>query len=306
MKNLSHSEMAMWRRCRRKWYLSQHRGLRRVGVSFNDAFGIGNRVHDALSSYYDPEKRLDPVQFVRGTVAADLVKYPEHEDTINKEAAQAELMISGYLDWLSETGIDQGLEVIESEKAVVVDLIPGTRVISKLDVRVEHAELGGRYALEFKTTSTIKPPAHLSINTQFLTEHLAEYLWLLQNERDPESGAKGVIRRALLKSKRTARAKGPFFASETVRHNVTQLRNHWYHVVAIAEEINTATEALDAGASHHTICHPNPTDQCSWDCPFVRQCQNMDSDPDNAERAFQTQFEVGDPLERYQGLLNDR
>lgn len=631
MKLLTNSEMRTWRRCKRKWWLSHHRELRKRGdVQFNRPLGIGNRVHDALAAYYDPEVRRDPLEFLSASIAESLELFPEEQESIGKEHDACEAILSGYLEWLSETGVDQGLRVIEAERAVVADLVDGVQLLSKLDARVEHEELEGRFGLEHKgqpldalvmtpvgpqrmgdlavgdevigangkptlitavqdlgvqdllkvtftdtssiqvtknhlwgvqhenrysvretqdlqrvlgrgrfkiprtapvhfnerelpippytlgvligdghlrssspgfsnadpeifenvrteigafqirdkpdfrspkmkignlpqykqaleelgllglysyekyipsdylyasvpqrlallqglmdtdgcggrqarfrtssirlandmrllvesfggtfvlresmgrvgtvlngyqtrpnwcgtiqgipdleihrvlrkqhprefryergrviksievdetaptrcikvaaqdglyvtehfivthnTVSTIKVPAILRFDTQFLSEHLVELLSLRKEGRESEV-AKGVLWNALLKSKRTARAKGPFYVREVVRHNLQQLRSHWYHVVAIANEIIDTTRRLDNGEDHHVLCHPNPTRDCGWDCPFVLVCQNLDSDPDNAERQLAAQFETENPLERYRNLI---
>lgn len=298
--------MRTYRRCKRLWYLSHYRQLkRRTENQFNRPLGIGNRIHDALAAYYspDPAESKNPLEFVRESIATDLAKFPEHEEDIQKEADLCDAIISGYLEWLAETGADQAMRVIEAEKAVHVDLLDGVRLLSKLDARVEHEELGGRFSLEHKSVSgSVKPPAHLRFDTQFLTEHMVELVWLRDNEREDQR-ALGVLWNALLKSKRTARAKGPFYAREVVRHNLEQLRNHWHHVSALAVEILDTESRLDSGESHQSACHPNPMDRCSWDCPFVGVCLNMDANEDNAERQLAAQYEPGDVLARYRGLL---
>lgn len=310
-KMLTNSEMALWTRCKRKWWLSQHRGLRpRDDNNFNKPLGVGTRVHDALANYYDPAIRADPVAWIQESIRNDLNTYPLDAVDIAKEGALCEAMISGYVEWLAETGADQAMTVIASETALHVALVDsdgnspgvdGTRILSKLDARVQHDELGGRYALEHKTAGSIKPPAELRINRQFLTEHLVEFLTLKDEGREGE-GAVGVLWNALLKSKRTARAKGPFYAREAAKHNDEQLRNHWRHVWAIASEIAGAEARLSDGESPHSVCYPTPTATCSWDCPFIRVCASFD-DGSDAEGHIAARFETGDPLQRYQGLL---
>jgi hypothetical protein len=312
-KYLTNSEMSQWRRCKRKWWLLSYRGLRkRNETHFNGALGIGNRVHDPLAAYYDPEDPCtDPVAFMHASIAADLLAYPAEADALRKEEDLADAMLTGYMEWLAETGADQALHIIEAEKAGNIELLPATdtqpdvRLLAKLDARVEHEELGGRYALEHKTVSTIKPPAILRINPQFLTEHLIQYVLLKEEsggEEPDQNGVVGVLWNALLKSKRTARARGPFYAREPVRHSKDQLRKHWFHVIANANEIMDATRRLDAGEDHHIVVHPNPTNDCSWDCPAIAICALFD-DGSDVEGAIHTRFETVDPLARYEGLL---
>lgn len=631
---LTNSEMSCWRRCKRKWWLQNYRKLRKVDdTNFNKPLGIGNRVHDALAAYYDPESRTDPLEFVAKTTQIDLDTYPEYVDDIRKEYSLAHAMLEGYLEWLAETGEDQAMTVIETERGRSARLEPNRDVflLTKLDARVQHDEYGTRLALEHKgqpldamimtpsgpramgslqvgdfvigsdgaptevvgvyplgeqpmarvtftdgssvlttwdhawsvsigvkdkpvvrTTHQLSklgprkiqrvrpvqfdeqelpiPPytmgvllgdgsivskatlstadreivdsvredvqdvvinldaprapglkaiyqlrlpeyvtywlakwellgcrayekfipsmyllgsidqrwallqglmdsdgsvgpqvrfvstskalidgvqflvesfggtmkihsaegrvgtmasgyntrthwygtvqglvdlhrverkqiyrdqqlargrriasivqddtmdaqcirvaatdqlyvtehfivthntvgslkqhlPELQVNTQCLTEHLTEFLALIEEGQDAEAAqAQGVLFNMLLKSKRTPRAAGPFYKRFHVRHSTQQLRNHWWHVVAIADEIEDAREKLDAGGDHHVVCHPNPAATCHWDCEFFHSCAMIDTNDDH-EGYLTSRFEVGDPLARYRGLL---
>jgi len=310
-KLLTNSEMAVWRRCRRRWWLGQYRGLRRRSeVEFNRPTGIGNRVHDALADYYDPELRRDPVTTVNMTEARDLETAPQHEDDIRKECGLARLMVEGYVEWLAETGADQALTLVEAERARKAPLGADRDVtlLSKLDAKVHHDEFGQFLNLEHKTVGSLKQHLpELRINSQVLTEHLVEFLALLEEgySRDEAQGrAGGVLFNLLLKSKRTARAKGPFYDRIHVKHSMSELRHHWMHVVAIADEIRATETALDAGGDPHFLCPPSPNSDCSWSCPFFRLCPNVDDDADH-EGQIADQFEVRDPLERYAGILDE-
>lgn len=302
---LTNSEMSTWRDCKRKWWLSYHRGLTQVERDFNRPTGIGTRVHNALEAYYDPERpgEIDPVEFVRQTVAADCEEHPVYVDDILAEGQLAEIMLEGYMQWLAETGVDSDLRVVEPESHVEVDLFThtdGTKVtlLSKIDARVEEISTGHRWALEHKTVQDLSMPLPLlQLDTQLLTEHLVEFL-TLQRTGEEERRAQGVLYNMLRKVKRTARAKPPFYGREPVRHNVDELRHHWDHVVAVALEVLNARTALNAGENHHKVAYPSPTRDCSWKCPFFRVCSLAD-DGSDFEGALANLYVVGDPLARY-------
>jgi hypothetical protein len=631
MKYLTASEMRTFQRCQRKWWLQEYRGMRKLGgeVQFNRPLGIGNRVHEALAAYYTPEDSVSPLEWLSRSRDEDLSKFPERQADILAECELAEIMLTGYVEWLAETGEDQALTVIEAEKAVVVPLEPGRDVslLTKLDARVSHDEYGSRLALEHKgqpldalvmtpsgprcmgalragdtvmgadgaptrvvgtyplgerdtyrvsfsdetsllvtedhvwstslgvmTTAAVRDRQHrrmkiprcgpaqfntrplpvdpytlgvllgdgmftvgsirvgvtesdqaviealrdvahvktlapcngwksmlvatmgretlegakalglyglhsydkfvpveylhssteqrlallqglmdsngsvgpqarytttseqlikdvqflvesfggtlkikgamghvgtraagydtramwygtaqglsalplhrlarkqvyrdqvqergrtitsvvrdgsaecqcikvdaadglyvtehfivthnttgafsqlepeLRINPQALTEHLAEYLHLLQTDEDPET-AQGVLFNMLRKVKRTAKANPPFYKRVHVRHTKTELRNHWYHVVALADQIKEATRRLDAGESHQTVVPPAPMGTCAWQCQFFQLCPMFDAEQD-AEMALLSKFIPGNSLERYDGLLD--
>lgn len=310
IRRLTNSEMKLWRRCKRQWWLSHHRGLVSRRVEFNRPLSIGTRVHDALAAYYDPFARIDPLQHMADTVSLDVATYPAYEADIRKEAKLCEIMLEGYLQWCEETGADVGMELISAEGADEYPLpLPDgapwadLRLLTKIDAQVRTPdEL--RLALEHKTVGslTIALPT-LQMDTQCLTEHLVIHLKLNAEGREDER-ADGVLYNMLRKVKRTAAAKPPFYDRKPVRHNVSELRNHWFHVTAIAAEIADAENRLAAGESHHTVCPPNPTKDDSWQNPFFNIFPLFD-DGSDVESAIEELYVVRDPLERYADLLND-
>ena len=307
---LSNTEMAQWRRCPRKWYLATYLGLkRRVGPEAGSALSIGDLVHNALAAYYDPAQNADPVAFAEAELEKEIKEHPADEDALRKEFGLVSAMLSGYLEWLSETGADSDLRILGSERMVRIPLkygdgTPvGVHLLSKLDAPVEKISEGRRLALEHKTTGDLAQPLMgLRIDSQLLTEHLALFLAAKEAGASTEEAldaCRGILYNMLKKVKRTAAAKPPFFKREEVTHNIIELRNHWHHVIAVAVEIQAATERLNAGESHHTVCRPNPMPHdCYRMCPFFRVCPMAD-DGSDFEGALATIYEEHDPLERY-------
>lgn len=296
--------MRAWRRCRRKWWLGQYRGLQRPDTDdFNRPLSIGTRVHDVLAFYYSPGLERDPreaMDHLREGVESDVEANPAFEVDIRKEADLVEKMLDGYFNWLEESGADSDLKVVEPESEVEVELFEGATILSKIDARVERISDGRRGALEHKTVGSLTDPVRrLQVDSQLLTEHLVEYISLL-DEGHEENRADFVLYNMLRKTKRTARAKPPFYAREEVRHNVYELRSHWYHVAAIAREILSATEKLDAGGDPNSLCYPNPTADCTWDCTFSSVCLGGHfDDGSEVEPLLEESYVEGDPLERY-------
>lgn len=309
MLRLTNSEMKQFRRCRRQWWLGSYRGLRLAQTRIaGSPLTIGNRVHDALAAYYDPADQRDPLDVLRASCDADLAGLGELDEgaakAIQSEWELTSAMLRGYLDWLEETGADSDLRVLTSEKKLEVPLIDGeATLLSKIDARVERVSTGARLALEHKTVGNLSYALPLlQLDTQLLTEHLAELIHLRElGDEDAEGRAEGVLYNMLRKVKRTASAKPPFYGRETVMHNVHELRNHWRHVVGTAREILRTRERLAAGENPQHVVPPNPTRDCTWDCPFFRVCPLFD-DGSDAEGAVNSLYEVGDPLERYAHL----
>lgn len=307
---LTNSEVKTWRRCKRKWWLGQYRGLQKRGSDFNNPLSIGTRVHDVLQHYYVPGlERPDPMEYFHQTVERDVEEHPAMEEAIRKEADLVQKMLDGYFVWLEETGEDSELEVISAEAEMEAPILDGVNLLSKIDTRVRRLSDGKHGALEHKTVGSLTEPLPmLQVDTQLLTEHLVEFLHALGEGDDPEENrAEFVLYNMLRKVKRSATAKPPFYGREEVRHNVAELRNHWRHVVRIAEEILHTRAELDRGAYHQDVVPPNPTRDCKWDCSFRGPCLGGQfDDGSDVEQYLADEYVVGDPLERYRsevGLL---
>lgn len=304
---LTNSEARNWRRCKRKWWLGQYRGLGRKTVEFDRPLSIGTRMHNALEDYYQPGLERDPERVMKNFwdgVNADLEEHAALADDLKKEADKCDAMLTGYFEWLEEEGLDEDLEVVSSETEVEVSLIEGATLLSKIDVSVRKISDNKLGNLEHKTTGSLTDPVRrLQVDTQLLTEHLVLFLRELGENDEAtalENRAEFVLYNMLKKSKRTARAKPPFFARHEVRHGVQELRSHWKHYAQQAREILDMREQLDSGADPNTVCYPSPDKSCTWECDFADACLGgMFDDGSDVEAYLSEHFEVGDPLARY-------
>ena len=305
---LTNSEMTAFRRCRRKWWLSYYRGLAsKAGDRPLAPRRVGTIVHDALAAYY--ERGDDPVAAVEGGHQRRLFETgPLLEKEVQRETDLCVAMVSGYLEWLAETGADSEMEVIGAERAAEVPLgegaPEGATLLSKLDAVVDHKPTAQKLSFEFKTVSDLSTPTELlKIDTQFLSEHLVRFMLQLRDGATPEEAiadCSGVLWRGLRRVKRTAAAKPPFYGELIVPHNIHELRNHWKHVVGVAQEIDRARAELDAGRDPHLVAPTNPQKSCKWECDFFHLCPMFD-DGSRVEDALAAGYETVDPLERYEG-----
>lgn len=291
------SELKTYKRCRRKWYLTYVRQLRIRREKATGAMAIGNRVHTALELLYehDHDTALMWADF-NARAEADLLEAEEHERRdLEKDIDKCRAMLEGYCEWLEETGIDEDYEVIGTEEKVSVPFdVGGTpvRLLGKLDQRVRSRSTGEMKSLDHKTVDDFSRVALLPLDEQLLHYHLIERFLLPEGERS--SG--GVIN-MLRKVKRTGNAKPPFYMREEIRHNDATLRAYharvWHEIRDILE---LEDEIRDTGS--HDAAYPNPTRDCTWDCPFFRVCAEFD-DGSDIEAMLGLIYEVGDPLARY-------
>lgn len=310
---ISHSEGKTFEECQRRWWLAWYRGLRLRQQSPLGALAIGDRIHRALRMWYTPDGVIptDPRIALERCITDDwtaLVKtYGENSPEIervskdfNAEANLERAMISGYVDWLSETGADSELAVIAAETYMeaVLELpagYPDTKIIGKLDVRFFRKIDGARLFMDHKTVGDLVTPTRtLRIDTQMKHYHLLEFL----TTDDADRRCNAALYNMLRKVKRTATAKPPFYGRAEVDHNPHTIENYHRHVIATTVKIIDTERALESGMDHHDVVTPTPSKDCHWKCPFVAVCSMLD-DGSRAEAMLEQFYVKGEPLSYY-------
>ena len=298
--HVSNSEIQCFKRCRRKWWLTYHRKLRRVDDRVTGALMLGTRVHGALEAFYSPTPS-DPIEVIKSQYATVRDSLGDGElnfalDDLNKEAALALAMIEGYVEWVQDTGIDDDIEVISVEEELAVDFeaVPVT-IIGKLDTRVRRKSDGRLLSIDHKTCASFDSLTRtLEINEQPLMYQLLERL-----TQPADQYVMGGMYNMLRKVKRTASAKPPFYMRETIHHNDTELRNFWHRLRGVLMNIVEVSNRLNDGEDHRVVAYPTPTSTCAWDCDFRAVCPMFD-DGSHAEGLLESAYRVHNPYERYQ------
>lgn len=315
---VSNSEIQSFKDCPRRWWLAWYRGLTPRAVSVEGVRSTGTRVHIALASLYVPdgETPANPLRTLETVILEDLAVFMGSFDGVPVDAerlkalqSQFDLeraMISGYVDWTAETGVDAYLEVVASEQYVEVDLEPpalatavyGTpvKLIGKIDARVRSRITGRRKFIDHKTIGTLIDPV-LGLNQQMLHYHVIEWL----NTREGEERCDGALYNMLRKVKRTRASKPPYFDRVPIDHNIHELRNYKMQLSGTIHNIVQVEGYLDGGeVDHHVVAPARPSRDCSWKCDFFKICRMFD-DGSRVEAAVESLYEVRDPLSYYQG-----
>jgi hypothetical protein len=299
---VSQSTIAVFDRCRRRWWLSHYRSLGRP-ADYKSPTTVGDLVHDALAQYYagaygDAPIFLEPIAWVKQHAIATIEAKPDFAEEIANDAELAGIMVDGYMNWLIETGADSDFEHVEPEREIRTRLADGIELIGKLDGKVLTRD-GWTGFLEHKSVGNFTDlPSYAQLNRQLLTYDLLEYLEIVETGSIPFPKVDGAILNMLRRVKRTARAEPPFYLRHRVQHNVEELRNHWRHTLAIALEIANATARLDAGESHQLVAPPTPARDCRYSCIFFTVCPMFD-DGSDVEVVLDFEYEKVDPFERY-------
>lgn len=301
---ISNSEIQTFKECRRKWWLSYYRelGLKRRLDKGASARGLGTRLHVTLCALY--ERNVNPLIVLDEIYAEDVVWIMDDADALiklRKEQDLARAMIEGYVEWIAETGADDGLELVAAETVIEVPSgIDGVKLRGKLDQRIVRKIDGARLFLDHKSVAEFKTPGSLlPLDEQMKFYHLLERLDALHKTgSEPSWRTDGGLYNMLRKVKRTATAKPPFYERIEVRHNRRMLETTWIRVHRIIEEIIAVRVALDDGGDHQYLVPPRPSRDCTWKCDFFPICPMFD-DGSNVEGLMAEYYEHRDPHERY-------
>lgn len=302
---ISNSEIQTWKDCRRRWWLTYYRelGVKRHEDKPVGARQLGTRIHIALCRMY--QDGVNPVDAVNEVYSEDEKLFPDKIEDMRKEQDLAKAMLEGYLEWLAETGADEGLDLVAAETVIEVPMdkhgFPGVKIRGKLDQRVVRKVDGARLFLDHKTVGDlVRPIRMLPLDEQMKFYHLLERMDALHKTNgEPQWRTDGGLYNMLRKVKRTATARPPFYDRAEVRHNDATLRTMWSRVSKVIEEIVQVRDQLDHGADHQYVCPPRPAPECTWKCDFLAICPMFD-DGSNIEGLIEEYYTHVDPHERYQ------
>ena len=302
---MTNSGLGTFRRCRRKWYLSEYRHLtRRPDSNDHGALALGTLVHKGLEHYYTLEG-LDPDR----TYAFLRQEYEKEYNFLEEQRATPEelkkfhqkhdlalTIITGYFQWLEETGADSDLKVVSVEKRLECDSpVEGVTLLGKLDLQVLRTRTDQLFVLDHKTTQGFDDViSWVNINTQPVMYRL------LQRRLHSDKVLQGTIWNMLKKSKRTARATPPFYMRYEVYTSEGELEVFWHQLFGQIHEILRTIDRLNSGESHQSAAWPTPASDCKYTCPFYQVCGLMNDPRSDHEYVLNANYVEIDPLQRYQ------
>lgn len=279
--SFSHSEMAVFKDCKRKWYLQYYLKLKRRRNPRAKARDTGILVHAALEQFYvagglnGAASEEVMFGFLSNARDEDLLKVEETERKLVADVHEtAHILCAGYLEWLSETGADVGLKFNANPSEVELRApgpIPGTELMGIIDLSAEDERSGDLVVMDTKVTG--------SMDTMLKTLHMSEqaptYAILAKvNDPNPNRGFR-VIWNMIKNTKQTARAKPPFYQRYELALNPDQLRQFYLQLQGQMEEILRLEDRLNRGESHIQVAYPTPSNDCSWKCPYFNICGSM-------------------------------
>jgi hypothetical protein len=294
-------------------------------VALTGHLALGTRVHRALQVAREGGDALAELERVaaleRAQISApvalvyDAADGPADVDMdaaaraelVIEHAAEVELasiMVRGFLDWLSETGVDAGVTLVGTERAVTVPLagvagVPAEMqhvvLRGRLDAAVQLAD-GRRAIVEIKTVPDLTRRRKLFQ----LDEQISYYLLLERMSAEHDQPVHGVLMDQLRKVKRTAAAKPPFYARDLVTRSDVELRLFFHRTVrTILDMLRLERELAEAPAEDlPTIAYPTPVLDCAWRCEHKIVCELMNSG-DRWRDYIDAEYIHADPADRY-------
>ena len=293
---VSNSEIQTFKDCKRKWYLSNYRRLVPKKVRVSGPLALGTRIHGALEAFYNGEDLIE--SYMKLLKQDEIIAHQEYLDVdqVLSEGEMGRIMLEGYIQWIEEEGIDAQYDIISNEETLEMPMLDGRVILrGKIDMRLRRKSDGTRLIRDFKTVGQTfsQFASTLNLNEQALT-----YMTLDAYHNTPEDRSDGAIFTLLKKNKQTSRAKPPFYGEEEVLHNIFTLRSFWIRLNGTLSDMMNVKDALDAGADHHLVAYPRPSNDCTWKCQFFSICGSLD-DGSPVEEMIEDLYDVGNPDDRY-------
>ena len=221
--SFSHSEMATYKECRRKWMMQYYWKLRRKREPKSLARDTGILVHGALETFYvngglrgqfSEKHMFDFLDAARDEDMLKVSQLAEDAESVKKERKMvkdihetAVILVKGYLEWLKETGADVGLSLTLHEAELrAPGPVEGTEIMGIIDLGGTDEQSGDLIVMDTKVTASIDE----MVKTLHIQEQGLMYAVLGKiNDPDPSRGFR-VIWNMIKRNKQTARAKAPF------------------------------------------------------------------------------------------------
>lgn len=301
--SITNSEIQTFKDCKRRWWLGYYRALQPKNKTMVGPLPLGIRLHNALEAFY--AKGINPVDEYERLQKVDNALFLESSDAnfedkvkkFNSEADLGRIMLEGYMEWLDEENPDADIDLVEVETKLSMKLEsdPRVEVMGKIDAKVKRRSSGFTAILDHKSA--------MSFKVYYETAHMSEQLMLyvLLDSEDlsiPDNVVDGGVYNLLKKVKRSATAKGPFYERLDVRFNKKTIDSFRIRLEGTVRDIMRTRDELDAGVDHRYTAYPSPSNDCTWKCPFFKQCAMFD-DGSYVEDMIDDMFVQNDPNARY-------
>lgn len=257
---ITQSDLAAYKRDRRIWFLKTFLGIRSKTIDSIGPLTAGTMAHAALEAKYKYGEDMLP--WYRDYARREFEVHRKADPYLQRAAwdAQAELIrvvLEGYEEWIDADNLDAPWETVDVERLLEVRAtVNGYPVLltGKVDLIMRNRFTGAQRIFDWKTTNNIER----TLMQAHSTEQLPFYMTLLM-ALEPHTRVDGAAFNVLLKSKRTARAKPPFYKRETVGYDTRALTARQASIDGtISDYVTTVTRLHEGVAEPLRVCYANP------------------------------------------------
>ncbi len=286
---ITHSDMSQFLSCRRAWWLSFILD-RRPPKKVHGPLALGTRVHDVLEYIYNGGD--DPITYHDALASKDLAWQDDNDvtgwmvDELYSDIVIGRNLIRHYLEWVAETGADDGLEVVATEQVIEVPILDDAVTLrGKLDIKWRRTDSGLLILNDWKTSGRWDTGARAALERSY--QH--HFYMAIENLLHPEDPVTEAWYTVLIKTKSRKPSK-PVIERFKVPGTVKSAPIKLKQIETIAAEMLRAVEERSQ--------YPSPGQSCGW-CDYKMPCELADGMPDAARQYLEDQYVVGGKHERY-------
>ena len=284
---VTHSDIMQFLTCRRQWWWGYVEDRtppeREVG-----ALALGSRVHVAiLEGFYrdgaDPVARHDELIRETNERMLEAGAAPWELEALYEDAIVGRNCVTAYMDWLSETGADQGLEVDGVEDQIEVPIMDD-RVLLRGKVDLRFRDENGIVLNDLKTSGRAPSVVAPQLERSF---QLYVYDWI-ESMLKPDDliveASYTVIKKV------TRRQHGhPYVERFHVPGMVRSRPTIRAQLTGVIEEM---IRVLSQFGSMDRVAYSTPQEACSW-CAFKAPCMVWNESPSAGQAMLDDRYTRG-------------
>ena len=282
MPEIHTTDLGTWKRCRRKWALSELARLLPAKKSM--ALMLGSAVHKSLEVWYETEDPSEAIDALRMYIDEDTSYlrenypwlYAEQEADILEHIDLGEQMMAGYFEQyaVEEFKIARagGKKLLEIDFEVPIytpagKVWKGYTYHGTIDGVI--VDEYGYWLLEHKTTG------YTNADYIRVADQNVMYLAFAQ-EQWPKivPHLRGVYYNFLRKQRPSSRVKSPLFFRERIYRNQHEIGAAVASIYFVVKDMERAAKNPD------DLCYTTATKDCSWDCHYKTICLAMNDGTD--------------------------
>lgn len=282
---ISHSDAALFLKCRRAFLFSWVWNFN-PPEKLTGPLALGTRVHAALEAWYADGD--DPLLKHDWLVREDVTKLedggaPEWElKQMYADAIVGRNCVVAYMEWLTDTGADQGLTPIGVEQKLEAPLLDGAVMLrAKLDLLFQRDD-GALIGADFKTTGFELGRVRAELERSYQLPWYDLVLRLSKPDSWISAGEYRIMKKVSRRQRGAPQIECFSLPGLIKRRPITR-----QNIEGICLDIVNFLETVGDNINHKA--YPSPADYCGW-CDYRAPCLVASEDTAAANEMLLSQF----------------